>query len=252
MTLLRAAVALLWAWSRAERRRGRRGGADATRRLRRATRGRGGAADRARGRARRRWPPLAVLAGLDEKVAPRALEAAVRGGLARGRAPAGRGAGGAAATRASLDQRGDAPAAAAGATALGLCRAVLGDRTVRGGPGELRTGFPPEQERAPPELGTPAIRARSATSPGAPATGAVRDGALHLDGLLRPDTQAVAYAVTFVRSDRERPAALRLGSPGPIKVWVNGAGARHATSSVPRPWIRTPSACGSGGGGIAS
>ena len=46
---------------------------------------------------------------------------------------------------------------------------------------------------------------------------------LYLDGLLRPSDQAVAYAVTFVRSDRAQPAALRLGSPGPIKVWVNGA-----------------------------
>jgi len=51
----------------------------------------------------------------------------------------------------------------------------------------------------------------------------VRDGVLYLDGLLRPDTQAVAYAVVYVRSDRARAAALRLGSAGPIKVWWNGA-----------------------------
>ena len=51
----------------------------------------------------------------------------------------------------------------------------------------------------------------------------MREGALYLDGLLRPDDQAVAYVAAFVHSDRERAAALRLGSPGPIKVWVNGA-----------------------------
>ena len=51
----------------------------------------------------------------------------------------------------------------------------------------------------------------------------MREGALYLDGLLRPDDQAVAYVAAFVHSDRERPAALRIGSPGPVKIWVNGA-----------------------------
>ena len=44
--------------------------------------------------------------------------------------------------------------------------------------------------------------------------GAVRGGELYLDGLLRPDTGAVGYSSAFVRSDRARPAALRLGPPG--------------------------------------
>jgi tetratricopeptide (TPR) repeat protein len=61
----------------------------------------------------------------------------------------------------------------------------------------------------------------------------MRDGVLYLDGLLRPADQAVAYVVAFVRSDRDRAAVLRLGSPGPIKVWVNGAAV--FTHDVVRP-----------------
>ena len=51
--------------------------------------------------------------------------------------------------------------------------------------------------------------------------------------MLRPADQAVAYVVAFVRSERDRAAVLRLGSPGPIKVWVNGAAV--FTHDVVRP-----------------
>ena len=54
------------------------------------------------------------------------------------------------------------------------------------------------------------------------AEGAHRRGALILGAVLRPDTQAAGYALTFVRADRPTDAALRLGSPGPVKVWCNG------------------------------
>ena len=100
------------------------------------------------------------------------------------------------------------------------------------GRASLSTTFPPEKEPAPPALG--------ARYPGKAhevgwrlADAAVRDGVFYLDGLLRPADQAVAYVVTFVRSDRDRPAALRLGSPGPVKVWVNGAAV--FTNDVVRP-----------------
>jgi tetratricopeptide (TPR) repeat protein/transglutaminase-like putative cysteine protease len=47
-------------------------------------------------------------------------------------------------------------------------------------------------------------------------------GALFLDALLRPDTDVVAYCLVYVHSDRERWAALRVGSSGPIKAWLDG------------------------------
>ena len=50
----------------------------------------------------------------------------------------------------------------------------------------------------------------------------LRDGALAFDGLLRPDSDGVAYALTYLQSDRRQVAVLRVGSPGPVKVWVGG------------------------------
>ena len=47
-------------------------------------------------------------------------------------------------------------------------------------------------------------------------------GALFLDALLRPDSDAVAYCLTYVQSDRDRWAALRIGSGGPVKAWLGG------------------------------
>ncbi len=47
-------------------------------------------------------------------------------------------------------------------------------------------------------------------------------GALFLDAVLRPDEDAVAYLLTYVRSDQDRWAALRLGSAGPMKAWLGG------------------------------
>jgi transglutaminase-like putative cysteine protease/tetratricopeptide (TPR) repeat protein len=49
-----------------------------------------------------------------------------------------------------------------------------------------------------------------------------RQGAVVLGALLRPDNDAVAYLLAYVHSDRGRWATLRLGSPGPIKAWLNG------------------------------
>jgi tetratricopeptide (TPR) repeat protein len=49
-----------------------------------------------------------------------------------------------------------------------------------------------------------------------------RQGTVALGALLRPDSDAVAYGLTYLHSDRGRWAALRLGSPGPVKAWLNG------------------------------
>jgi hypothetical protein len=47
-------------------------------------------------------------------------------------------------------------------------------------------------------------------------------GAVFVDAVLRPDSDAVAYLLTYVNSDRDRWAGLRIGSPGPVKVWLGG------------------------------
>jgi cellulose synthase operon protein C len=47
-------------------------------------------------------------------------------------------------------------------------------------------------------------------------------GALFLDALLRPDSDAVAYVLCYVHSKRDQWAALRIGSAGPVKAWLAG------------------------------
>jgi tetratricopeptide (TPR) repeat protein/transglutaminase-like putative cysteine protease len=61
-------------------------------------------------------------------------------------------------------------------------------------------------------------------------------GALLVDAILRPDSDAVAYLLTYVHSDKERWVALRVGSPGPVKAWL--AGNEILTRDVVRPaWL---------------
>ncbi len=50
-----------------------------------------------------------------------------------------------------------------------------------------------------------------------------RLGFVNLDAMLRPNDQALAYAVAFVKSESEQVGALRLGSDEAVKVWWNGA-----------------------------
>ncbi|HEY7370859.1 MAG TPA: DUF3857 domain-containing protein [Polyangia bacterium] len=174
---------------------------------------------------------LATLATLDEDVDPAALEAAVRGGVGKGAHPL-------VAAQASwllahlLDQRGEAREAAALRASLGLVSHYFVIGPFGEGRASLDTTFPPEQEAAAPALGK-SYPGKAHEVGWRVADAGMRNGVLYLDGLLRPADSAVAYVVTFVRSDRERTAALRLGSPGPIKVWVNGALA--FTHDVVRP-----------------
>ena len=163
---------------------------------------------------------LAVLAGLDEDVAPAALEAAVRPAVAPSAHPL-------VAAHARLvlarlvAERGAAADADALRAPLGLVSRYFVIGPFGEGRASLATTFPPEREPAPPAMAS-RYPGKAHEVGWRAADGAVRDGMLYLDGLLRPDTQAVAYVAAFVRSDRERPAALRIGSPGPIKVWLNG------------------------------
>jgi len=47
-------------------------------------------------------------------------------------------------------------------------------------------------------------------------------GSVNLNALLRPNDQCLAYAVCFLETERDREAALRIGSDEAIKVFVNG------------------------------
>jgi tetratricopeptide (TPR) repeat protein len=61
-------------------------------------------------------------------------------------------------------------------------------------------------------------------------------GALFVDAVLRPDSDAVAYLLAYVSSDRDRWAALRIGSPGPVKAWLGGN--QILANDVARPaWL---------------
>jgi Flp pilus assembly protein TadD/transglutaminase-like putative cysteine protease len=179
----------------------------------------------ARVEARRGRPeaiaPLAEALALEDALPPRALEPILRRAAAAGSDAL-------VAAQATfhlahlLDEAGDAEGARAARASLGLFTRFA----VVGPFGEGRAGFsqvfPPEKEAAAPEAGRSykgklgEVRWRSGDA-------LVREGALVLDGMLRPDTQATAYVVAFARSPREQDVALRLGTPGPVKAWVGGA-----------------------------
>lgn len=59
-------------------------------------------------------------------------------------------------------------------------------------------------------------------------------GEVELDTLMRPNDQALAYAVTYLHADAETPVALRLGSDEAVAVWVNRAEVLRA--DVRRPY----------------
>ncbi len=98
---------------------------------------------------------------------------------------------------------------------------VLGPFDAQGR-GALDRPLPPE--RALPDPRGPTRHAGKLTEIGwrNVDAGAAAQGAFHLDAALRPDQDAVAYVLAYVESERDGWAALRLGSPGPVKAWMNG------------------------------
>jgi hypothetical protein len=107
-------------------------------------------------------------------------------------------------------------------------RAALGfvtAYTVVGPFGDGRSSFgetfPPERDDGAPDP-TRKYPGKERDVSWRSAGGVVRQGVLYVDGLLRPDSETAAYANAFVHVDGASVAALRLGSPGPTKVWVNG------------------------------
>ena len=123
------------------------------------------------------------------------------------------------------DRRGDFRVAESRRAALGLAHDfwVVGPFDAQGRNGLQRT-FPVEEEvkTIDPRVGKhyPG-KEREAVWRRAPAEVFVQ-GALFLDAILRPDSDAVAYLLTYVNSDRDQWAALRIGSPGPVKAWLGG------------------------------
>jgi cellulose synthase operon protein C len=47
-------------------------------------------------------------------------------------------------------------------------------------------------------------------------------GYVDLGGLVDPDREVVVYLRAVIESERAQPAALRLGVPGPTRIWLNG------------------------------
>jgi transglutaminase-like putative cysteine protease/tetratricopeptide (TPR) repeat protein len=116
--------------------------------------------------------------------------------------------------------RGNDEKARATRGALGLLTRVQ----VVGPFGEGRAGhsqvFPPETETEGPTKGR-TYRGKLGQVGWRGADDVVREGAILLDAMLRPDTQSTAYVVAFVQSPRDQDVAVRLGVPGPVKVWVD-------------------------------
>lgn len=60
-----------------------------------------------------------------------------------------------------------------------------------------------------------------------------RAGVVLVGAAVAPDDQAAAFLAVYVRSARKQAAALRLGSSGPVKAWLNGRAV--LTREVERP-----------------
>ena len=121
-----------------------------------------------------------------------------------------------------LEEKGDEEGAAAMRAPLGVLTRLWVVGPFGDGRASIETPFPPESEGDLPDP-TRAyagkerlVRWRRAEQ------GALRRGALDLGSMLRPDTQAAAYVAAFVHVDTGGMAALRLGTPGPFKIWCNG------------------------------
>ncbi|HVZ74769.1 MAG TPA: hypothetical protein VHJ20_20440, partial [Polyangia bacterium] len=165
--------------------------------------------------------PVAKLAWLEENLPPGATEAALRRAAGEGSHPL-------VAAQAALllahrlEERGDD----AGGRALREPLHLLSKFWVVGPFGDGRGGhsevFPPETDADAPAAGR-TYKGKLGPVAWRRAENGVRDGALLVDALVRPDAQATAYVAAFVNSPRDQVVAIRLGSPGPTKVWIGGA-----------------------------
>jgi len=84
--------------------------------------------------------------------------------------------------------------------------------------------YPPETETTAP---TPTARypGKSPALPVAwrpvPDSQLASDGSIPLDAWMKPETEGTAYALTYVKSEQKQTVAVRIGSTGAVKVFVN-------------------------------
>ncbi len=65
-------------------------------------------------------------------------------------------------------------------------------------------------------------------------------GRVDLRTLLSPADEVVVYVRTVVRARRATTATLRLGTPGPTRVWLNGERSSNPMRTIPRASTSTP------------
>ena len=165
--------------------------------------------------------PLAVLAGLADALPAAVIERALRGVADD---PASDPLVAAQATEQLaevLEQRGETSEANRRRTALGFLTRPWVVGPFGDGRASLEQVFLPETEAGVVDPGRryPGKEREVAWRFGA---NAVRQGALLVDGLLRPDNQTAAYVTWVVDADRTGDVVLRVGTAGPFKVWING------------------------------
>ena len=116
--------------------------------------------------------------------------------------------------------RGDEKAEAERYAGLGLVSRfqVIGPFEAQGR-GALGSAFPPESEPPVADRSHPGKEHAVSWRDG---SGVLREGAVALDALFRPATDATGYVLVTVQSPRRQVLALRLGSAGPVKAWLNG------------------------------
>jgi hypothetical protein len=83
---------------------------------------------------------------------------------------------------------------------------------------DLPTAYPPETETAPAK----SYKGKNGATVSWRIARADDTGYVRLDSLIRPNEQAIVYAVVYVLSPDDRDAALLLGSDDGVRVWVNG------------------------------
>ncbi|HEY2904018.1 MAG TPA: DUF3857 domain-containing protein [Polyangia bacterium] len=165
--------------------------------------------------------PLAVLSALVDDLPPATVEGAFRRVADDATSDPLVAAQASAALADLLEQRGDAGEADKRRAALGLLTHPWVVGPFGDGRQSVAQAFAPEGEGGAVDPRRNYVGKERAVSWRAGAS-AVRQGALMVDGLLRPDSETAAYAAWAVSSDSAREGVLRLGTVGPFKVWING------------------------------